>query len=65
MTSRKRAALYRLIDDDAKQRLVDNIADGLAQVEHGAIVERSVSCFRAADPDYGDRIERAIAARRR
>ena len=57
-------ALYRLIDGDAKQRLVDNIADGLAQVEHSAIVERSVSCFRRADPDYGDRIERAIAARR-
>ena len=57
-------ALYRLIDDAAKQRLIDNIADGLAQVEHSAIVERSVSCFRGADPDYGDRIERAIAARR-
>ena len=57
-------ALYRLIDDAAKQRLIDNIADGLAQVEHSAIVERSVSCFRGADPDYGDRIERAIVARR-
>ena len=57
-------ALYRLIDDAAKQRLVDNIADGLAQVGHSAIVDRSVSCFRGADPDYGDRIERAIAARR-
>ena len=57
-------ALYSLIDDAAKRRLVDNIADGLAQVEHSAIVDRSVSCFRSADPDYGDRIERAIAARR-
>ncbi len=56
-------ALYRLIDDAAKRRLVDNIADGLAQVEHSPIVDRSVSCFRAADPDYGDRIERAIEAR--
>ena len=57
-------ALYRLIDDAAKQRLVDNIADGLAQVGHSAIVDRSVSCFRGADPDYGDRIEQAVAARR-
>ena len=57
-------ALYRLIDDTARQRLADNIADGLAQVDNREIVERSLSHFRNADPDYGDRIERAIAARR-
>ena len=57
-------ALYRLIDDTARQRLADNIADGLAQVDNRDIVERSLSHFRNADPDYGDRIERAIAARR-
>ena len=57
-------APYRLIDDSAKQRLVDNIADGLAQVNHSEIVDRSVSYFRNADPDYGNCIERAIAARR-
>lgn len=56
--------LYRLIDEAAKQRLVDNIADGLAQVNHHEIVDRSISYFRSADPGYGDRIERAIAARR-
>ncbi len=57
-------ALYRLIDDAARQRLVDNIADGLAQVDHREIVDRSVSYFGNADPEYGDRLERAIAARR-
>jgi catalase len=57
-------ALYRLIDDAARQRLVDNIAGGLAQVNHSEIVERSVCHFRNADPDYGDRVERAIAAHR-
>ncbi|MGD0285924.1 MAG: catalase [Acidimicrobiales bacterium] len=57
-------ALYRLIDEAAKQRLVGNIADGLAQVSHREIVDRSVSYFRNADPDYGERIARAIAARR-
>jgi catalase len=57
-------ALYRLIDDAARQRLADNIAGGLAQVNNEGIVERSVSYFRKADPDYGDRIERAISARR-
>ena len=56
-------ALYRLIDEAAKQRLVDNIADGLAAVNHHEIVDRSISYFRNADPGYGDRIERAIAAR--
>ena len=57
-------ALYRLIDEAAKQRLVGNIADGLAQVNHREIVDRSVSYFRNAAPDYGERIARAIAARR-
>jgi catalase len=55
-------ALYRLIDAAAKQRLVDNIAGGLAQVNRREIVDRSVSHFRNADPEYGDRIERAIDA---
>ena len=57
-------ALYRLIDAAAKQRLVDNIAGGLAQVNHGGIVDRSVSYFRNADPEYGDRIQKAITALR-
>ena len=55
-------ALYRLIDAAAKQRLVDNIAGGLAQVNRREIVDRAVSYFRNADPEYGDRIERAIDA---
>jgi len=46
----------------AKQRLVDNIARGLAQVNRRDIVDRSVSYFRNADPEYGDRIELAIDA---
>jgi catalase len=46
-------ALYRLIDNSARRRLIDNIADGLAKANHSEIVDRSVSCFRKADPDYG------------
>jgi len=57
-------ALYRLIGDAARQRLVDNIADGLARVSHREIVTRSVSYFRNADPNYGDRVEQAITSRR-
>ena len=57
--------LYRLLTDDAKARLVDNIAAGLAQVSRDDIVERSVAHFRAADLEYGSRIEEAVKARRR
>jgi catalase len=53
--------LYRLIDDAAKERLVDNIATGLAQVTLPDVVERSIAHFRNADPDYGQRIEKLVA----
>jgi catalase len=56
--------LYRMIPEDSKQRLVDAIADGLAQVSKDDIIERSVGHFRAADPDYGARVEQAVKARR-
>ncbi|MCZ7527789.1 MAG: catalase [Acidimicrobiia bacterium] len=56
--------LYRLIPEDAKVRLVDNIAGGLAQVSRDGIVERSIAHFRRADPDYGARIEQGVKDRR-
>jgi catalase len=56
--------LYRLIDEDAKQRLIDNISGGLAQVDDEGIVTRSIAHFRAADADYGDRIEAAVKEQR-
>ena len=52
--------LYRLIDEAAKNRLVDNIASGLAEVTHPGIVERSIAHFRAADSNFGDRLEHAL-----
>ncbi len=57
--------LYRLLDEPARQRLVDNIAGGLAHVDHPGIVERSVDHFRRADPDYGERIAKALAEKGR
>jgi catalase len=57
-------ALYRLMPEDAKDRLVDNIASGLAQVEKDEIIERSVASFAAADPDYGLRVAAAVKQRR-
>jgi catalase len=56
--------LYRLMDEDAKQRLVGNIAGGLSRVSRDDILERSLGHFRAADPDYGERVARAVRALR-
>jgi catalase len=56
--------MYRMIPEDSKQRLVDAIADGLSQVSKDDIIERSIAHFRAADPDYGARVEQAVKARR-
>jgi catalase len=60
--------LYRLQPADARQRLVDNIAAGLGGVSTGptgdGIVERSIAHFRAADPEFGDRVARAVKDRR-
>lgn len=58
-------ALYRLISDDARTRLVGNIAAGLSHVSKEDIIERSISNFRHADPDYGARIESAVKEHRR
>lgn len=56
--------LWRLLDEDAKARLVSNIADGLSQVSKDDIIERSVANFTHADPDYGARVEKAVRERR-
>ena len=57
-------ALYRLMPEEAKVRLVTNIADGLAQVSKDDIVERSIASFARADHEYGSRIEVAVKERR-
>ena len=56
--------LYRLQPKDAQQRLVDNIAGGLAQVSREDIIERSITHFRKADAELGRRIAEGVAARR-
>ena len=60
--------LYRLQPPDAQQRLVDNIAAGLGSVSSGAIgdgiVERSIAHFRAADPEFGERVAQGVKERR-
>lgn len=56
--------LYRLMSEDEKQRLVANIATGLSAVSRPDIIERSIAHFRNADPDYGDRVARAVKSLR-
>jgi catalase len=53
-------SLYRLMDEDERARLVQSIAGSLGQVAHDAIVKGSIAHFRAADPDYGARVEAAV-----
>ncbi len=60
--------LYRLQPADAQQRLVGNIATGLAEVSEGTvgegIIERSIAHFRAADPEFGERVLQGVKERR-
>ncbi|MEU8137460.1 catalase [Streptodolium elevatio] len=56
--------LYRLMSEEEKVRLVEGLAGGLAQVSRDDIVERAIGNFRAADPEYGDRLEAAVKALR-
>jgi catalase len=57
--------LYRVMRADERGRLVRNLAASLSAVSDGDIVERSIAHFRAADPEYGARVEEAVKERRR
>ena len=57
-------SLYRLMSSEEQVRLIDNIADSLSQVGRDDIVERAIGHFRAADPEYGARVEAAVKERR-
>ncbi len=56
--------LYRLMSQEEKERLVSNLAGSIAQVSREDIVERAIGNFRAADPDFGKRLEAAVQALR-
>ena len=56
-------ALYRLMPEDAKARLVENLAGSLAAVSREDVIARSIGHFRAADPHYGARVEAAVKER--
>jgi len=56
--------LYRVMDEEAKHRLIDNIAGQLAVVSRDDVIDRSISYFRKADADYGERLAKAVKALR-
>lgn len=55
-------ALYRVMREDGKLRLIANLAGSLAAVTLPGVVERSVGHFAKADSDLGQRLTAAIAA---
>jgi len=57
-------ALYRVMDEAARARLVDAIADSLSKVSRDDIITRSVEHFRKADAEYGERVAAEVKERR-
>jgi len=56
-------ALYRVMSEDARQRLIDNIAGSLSQVSRADVIERSIHHFQKADAAFGQRVADAVADR--
>lgn len=56
--------LYRLMSEDEKNRLVENLAVAISAVTRDDIIERSISHFRNADAGYGERVAKAVQALR-
>jgi len=52
--------LYRLMSEAEKQRLVNNLGNGLAQVKRADVVERVIGYLTQADADYGRRVAEAV-----
>jgi catalase len=48
--------LFRLMSDDQKRQLTNNIAGGLRQAD-ASVQERMLAQFAKADPDYAARIK--------
>lgn len=57
--------LYRLLPEDEKERLVQNIADGLSRVDKQEIIDRQIAQFTKADEEYGSRVAKAVAEKRK
>jgi catalase len=54
-------ALYRVMSEAERERLVERIGGSLAQVSRQDIVKAAIEHFRKADPEYGARVEAVVA----
>jgi catalase len=57
-------SLFRLMGEEEKARLVAALSGSLALVTRPGIVERCIAHFRAADAEFGRRLESAVQAER-
>src|SRR2546428_11162178 len=57
-------ALYRVMPEEARKRLVENIAASVSQLGRKVVIERSIAHLREADPEYGQRVADAVGRRR-
>jgi catalase len=58
-------ALYRVMKDDERARLIENLAGSLALVSLPGVVERAVNHFEQADAELGTRVRERVIARKR
>ncbi|MFK4273969.1 catalase-related domain-containing protein, partial [Streptomyces milbemycinicus] len=56
--------LYRLMSEEEKERLIQNLAQFISKVSRDDIAQRAIENFRKADADYGKRLETAVQALR-
>jgi len=57
-------ALYRLMSEPERQRLVENISGSLSQVSREDVIARCIAHFRNADEEYGARVAKAVHDKR-
>jgi catalase len=57
-----RTMVREVLDDDARERLVGNVAGHLAQGVSDKVLARAFEYWKNIDPEIGDRIEQAVGA---
>jgi catalase len=58
--SQPRTLINEVMDADARDRLVANVAGHIAKCKRPDVVERAIAYWRHIDPSIGDRIEAAV-----
>lgn len=57
-----RTQVREVLDDDARERLVSNIAGHLADGVSAKVLARAFEYWKSVDQDLGDRVEHAVGA---